>query len=72
MLLEVGPRLGVLALDVRLQDSLLNPPLPPTAELDSRKVTATNQGIRLSATHTEQVCDIFERQEPGFHAPNDA
>ena len=68
----MSPRLGVLALDVRLKNSLLNPPLPPTAELDSRKITATHQGIRLSAAHTEQVGDVLERQEPGLHAPNDA
>src|SRR5262245_21916729 len=58
---------GVHPLDVLLERALLDPPLPATADLDSRKITAAHERVGLSGRDVEDLGDVGKREEPLAH-----
>src|SRR5262245_28074409 len=59
--------LGVHPLDVLLERALLDPPLPATADLDSRKITAAHERVRLRSRDVEDLGAVGEGEEPVAH-----
>src|SRR5262247_4169699 len=63
VLLDEAAGLGVLPLDVGLELTRLDPPLPAATDLDRGEIAAPDQRIGLGGRDVEHFRDVAQRQE---------
>lgn len=66
MLLSRRARELVKAIDVCIEPLSVDPPDPPSSDLDGRQLARADEGVDLAHADIEESCDVGESKEAGL------